>query len=105
MAAKFDFKTAFSRLIERTHDPMAPIKLQEAHKYVDIVAKMLVHNTNRNEVRTYQDALLSYWTDDAELERICGSPAFLIAISSLYVQCLVEYAKETHDGVRDDQAI
>jgi hypothetical protein len=105
MPSEFDFKRAFVKLIERTEDPMAPIKLQEAHKYVDLAAKMLVNTVDKDEVRTYKDALLSFWPDEGELEAICGKPAFIIAVSAILVQSLIEYAKETHDGVRDDKTI
>jgi hypothetical protein len=105
MPSEFDFKRAFVKLIERTEDPIGPIKLQECHRWVEAVGKMLARPELKEEATIYTKALTSYWPDDDELNKICGSPGFIVALCLLLSQSLVEYAKETHDGVRDDKTI
>jgi hypothetical protein len=102
MTEGFDFKRAFATLVQRTEDPLGPIKLQEAYRWADRVGKMLAHTTKLSEVITYRDALLSFWPDNDELNKICGSPAFVMAVAGIFSQALVNYARETHDGVQDE---
>jgi len=100
LMSEFDFKKAFVRLIERTKDPIAAIKLQEAYKYANLVGKMLAYTTNIEAVTAYRDVLLSGWDDD-EINKVCAKPEFLIAVAGIFAQALVEYAVATHNGAKD----
>lgn len=98
----FDFRRAFVKLIERTGDPVAPIKLQEAHRYANAVGKMLARQSKQANVTVYTEALLSFWPDEDELTPICGKPEFICALASMLCTSLERYAVETHDGVTDE---
>jgi len=93
-------KLAFPALIERTGDPLAPILLQEAHKHVSLVAKMLVATCDSGVTRTYKEMLLQAWPDDS-IDDICGSPEFIVALSAMISTSYEQYAVDTANGVRE----
>lgn len=87
---KFDRAKAEISLVETTGDPLAPVKIQEAHKYAAAVGKMLVPVSNKEQVAAIQQRLLSDF-EDAELNDLCKTPAFIMALCSMLTNALVSY--------------
>lgn len=82
----FDIRKATANAIERTGDPTAPIKLQEAHKYAASVGKMLAPMCNQLEVQSVSQRLLKDFSD-AELDK--ANPALVMALCGCLVEALI----------------
>lgn len=86
----FDIKRAFVRLIETTGDPTAPIKLQEAAARVESVGRMMVSLTTKEQLAAIQLRLMSDF-EDAELDELCKTPAFVMALCSMLNEALISF--------------
>lgn len=86
MSDKFNIKKAFAGAIEATQDPLAPIKLQDLHKYAAAVGRMLVPCSSTHEVRELSDKLLKNFTNE---ELNTPNPTFVIALCACLTEALV----------------
>lgn len=88
-----DIRKLMTSAIERTENPVAPIIMQEAYSAVNKLAKLMTPIAeSQAEVEIYSERLLREFSD-AELNKIGGDPAFVIALCALLTQSLIEFAK------------
>jgi hypothetical protein len=90
----FNFKRAFMTLIEQTGDPNAPIKLQELHKYADLVGKMFVPLGSLAAVEEHTKKLLSQYPKDDEMDKSAIDPNFIIALCGMITQSTIMYGRK-----------
>jgi uncharacterized protein YlzI (FlbEa/FlbD family) len=83
--------TAWTKLIEATGDPIAPIKLSEAHAKAYAMGQMLVAASDRTKIETYHNKIQSLW-NDKEIEEIAYTPEFIITLTGLLCVSLEGYA-------------
>lgn len=86
-----NIKEKFIGGIEATGNALAPILLQEAYSRVGAVARMFVPMSDKNKVTDILARLMKDFSD-GELDYLPASTEFIIALSGMYNQALVEYA-------------
>lgn len=82
----FDIHNAFANAIKATGDPLAPIKLQNAHANVTAVGKMLVPLSTANQARVISERLLKDFTD-TELDK--PNPTLVIVLCNLLCEAMI----------------
>lgn len=86
-----DIKAKFIASIERTGDPFAPIKLEEAYKACSSVGKLFAHISDLQTTQAMSDRLLKDFPD--EMDNIACDPNFICALSGLLYEALAQYAR------------
>lgn len=86
----FDIRKAMINAIEKTGDPLAAIKLQEAHKHAEAVGQMLVSMGDRVAVESITRRLLSKFSDK-ELNE--ANANFVIALCGCLVTALEQLGR------------
>lgn len=83
----------FTKAIEATNNPLAPIILQEAYGRANQVGAMLSCVASKAEVQSIADRLLKDYSD-VEIDKLCATPEFIIALCGLLTNALLAYARE-----------
>lgn len=86
-----NMKRMFTSAIERTGDPTAPIKLQEAYSSASAIGKMLASTADQGKVEALTARLFKDFTDE-ELNNLSKSPEFIIALAACLSQSLIGFA-------------
>jgi hypothetical protein len=72
----------WAKLIEATQDPTAPLKLQAAHTAVNALGQLMASVADEHVTTAVRDCLISQWPND-EIEMVCNSPEFVMALCGL----------------------
>lgn len=91
MSETFDFKKAIVGAIERTSDPVAAVKLQEAYKWITLVGKMLTVEADKQRVIEYSQRLLKDMPD-AELD--IANANLIIALCGILAEALIRFGTD-----------
>ncbi len=84
-----DIKIRFVNAIERTGDPLAPIKLNDAFVHVQQIGKLFASIGDRAKTEAMTNKLLSSFPD--EMDDIACDPNFLCSLCALLTEGLVRY--------------
>lgn len=87
-----DIRDYMASAIERTQDPTAPLKLQEAHKYVELVGKMMAGVADKDTTLEMLDNLTVSFPKN--MDKIAADPAYICALCNLLSNALVYWAKD-----------
>lgn len=90
MANLRDFKARFIAAIEATGDPLAPIKLQDAHGAANRLGHLMANVADETKVNDISMTLLSGFPD--EMDHIACDPSFLMAVCAIFENAIVAYA-------------
>ena len=86
-------KDFFLAVLKDLEHPLAPILLNELHEKLDRAGKLFASKAVLEDVLPLGEKMMSALSnDDAELNKISQSPAFIIALSAMLKQALVSYA-------------
>jgi len=83
-------KRAWPKLIEATDHPLAPIILQDAHNSVSRLGPLMASQTDFETVQKLIESLLAHFTE-ADLEEVCHTPAFVMALSGMLQSAIEAY--------------
>lgn len=86
-----DIKAKFVSAMEKTGDPLAPIKLQEAYKHCDQLGRLMAIIGNKAEVEKLSETLLASFPKD--MDHIARDPNFICALSGLLSNALIAYGR------------
>ncbi len=86
-------KDKFIAAVEKTGDPMASIKLQNAYAGAEALGKMMATIADEKKTRLHREWLLTLYSD-AELETAPGTPEFICVLSAMLAEAIVEYGRK-----------
>lgn len=92
--SNFDIRKAWLKLIEATNNPMASFNIEGAYKFTQAVGEMLASKADIHKVQVYTEALMSFWPDEDELDRVCYEPEFVMALCGMLCESLVSYVRK-----------
>lgn len=81
-----------AKVIGRTQDPLAPVKMQQAYMGLEALGKMMATATSKEEVERMSERLLSDFP--AQMDKESVDPAFICALCALLQQSLVGYGSQ-----------
>lgn len=88
-----DIGRLFTRTIERTINPLAPLILQEASTSCSKIGRLMAPLGTKAATDAHADKLLSAYPK--EMDAVAGSPDFIIALTALLDAALVQFVKES----------
>jgi hypothetical protein len=91
-AMSFNIKHKFIAAIEQTHNPMAPIILQNTYKSVEQAGSMFASIAERNRTADIKQDLLQAFPEN--MDDVAASPEFIVAVCALLAQALIQYGKK-----------
>lgn len=84
--------TLVANAIEKTGDPMAPIKMQEAYQSASELGRMMASFGDQQATQDYSNQLLQDFPDS--MDHIASDPNFICALCNLLANAVVAYGSK-----------
>ncbi len=86
------------RVIAKTNDPFMAMRVQDAYTKNEALGKAMAdHVVNKASVQAITDRLLKDFPD-AELDKLCEQPEFVVALCGMLNQSILAYVRRLiHD--------